>query len=373
MHRSPIVAILSGILPLLASCTTNAPIPGFDAAVADAAIVEVDATILPDSAESPDASLETIESFCPYYATAMASRLAECQGGTTAAWMAIIERDKICDNLIKAVNAGRAAYDKTQAAACLAVLPTSDCYTAGRSRPGACAAVFVGTVPADGDCYGFADCQANLRCTSGFSVCPGKCQALKGLGETCDNQEDCIDTAGCGFDEGAGHKICKARGAQGDTCLEIEPRCQPELWCFGRSDHSGSCIVPPTTCTDCCDENAACMPRSYCAPPAAGPITPDNPGDCQARRHLGESCVAGAGNPPCENMTACIGGQCVLYAAIGESCADGRPCLTGWCPASGDLLCQPPLAPGANCTSNQQCGNGQCGPGNTCQQPCHEP
>jgi len=292
----------------------------------------------------------------------------ECTEALCGARVAQPEPDVAAE--VRAVDAGRLAFDTAAAAACLADPWPLACDPAGLAPlpPALCQAAFVGLVPPNGRCFLDAECDAGV---CGLDAgCPGRCQVagppVPGVaGSPCDTAHPC--TAGESCAEG----WCWGGGAAGAPCAS-EHDCAPGEYC---SPSAGmTCQAQRGACESCSENLAAgqdawsgeCAPGLFCAGLVGLADGGATAGVCTTPGGEGSACVAGV----TPNWTAgpvtgclpgldCVAGSCALPPQSGPCLRDDAPCYIGpsFC-LNETLQCLP--------TTAGDCSRSQCVPGMTC-------
>ncbi len=283
-----------------------------------------------------------------------------------------------CAAFAEAQAEGRAVYDASAAAECLAAIRGTSCWeltragflmTAG-SRAEACRAALVPQVEPGGACkslQGFecrdgycqfdsfeaclaggtcvplaapgAECSTaslSSTCTEGYScewtcvddACQDTCveaatHVAVGLGETCTDEILCEDPYYCAsVPEAPGTFTCQPRAAAGQSCGEVA--CRFGTWCM-----DGTCTAPLQAGADCSSLPEFCALGLYC----------------------NEQSV------------------CARSPTAGESCDSGAACVDSWCDGSEETaVCKPYRAPGTVCGLSGTFEDEvlSCGPGYLC-------
>ena len=259
------------------------------------------------------------------------------------------------DEMARAVEAGRLAYDADLAGTCLSKIRNAKCSVLDDifdNLDGECEQVFSGLVAQDGDCYRENECSAGLYCDESVSDCPGKCQPYKDIGQTCTGGDCNPDVADCDWQSG----MCAALAGAGEICENID--CQEGLVCDYNSDPEvcldpagagGSCTSTrgcetglqcvegtcrgPAGAGQECDlgpefENImfACEPKYYCD---ADIVMQERIGTCQPKKGSGSSCILFY---ECNSGLLCIGLQFdeqteeVIPGSCGQPLGAGAAC-----------------------------------------------
>ncbi|MBU1242040.1 hypothetical protein KKD52_01630 [Myxococcota bacterium] len=260
-----------------------------------------------------------------------------------------------------------AEYSVDNLNTCMSALNGASCDT-NLDSVAACDRVLEGTLATD------AECSSNWQCASGFcntaETCPGFCEPTVGVGQPCDDSDQCNSGLECNWDTDS--PVCAtpaAKAAQGDEC-EWHDDCEYGLFCLITDFETYVGVCQPWLGEgDVCDGDGnmdvVCEPGLACdyVSGECAPVT-----------------VVGVGET-CDNETIicsfadrayCMEGQsmgtCVQIPGNGDACMDGY-CWTGnYC--GDDNLCHTALANGQPCTNSDQCLSEMCN-GTTCDyEPC---
>jgi hypothetical protein len=230
-----------------------------------------------------------LENICEEMKAAMCSYLKRCD----IEWFLQVATHETCDQMIKcddddmefdemtkAVEAGRMAYDADLAGKCLRLIRTAECADVEgifENMSEECENVFSGLVAQDGDCYQEEECAGGLYCDETVSECPGQCQPYQGLGDTCDDSSECDpDAADCNWQEG----VCVELVGTGENCDYVD--CAAGLVC----DHNSKpavCLAPAPEGSDC-TSSRGCLGGLQCVD-----------GKCAGPAGAGQECNIGEG------------------------------------------------------------------------------
>ncbi|HYD42593.1 MAG TPA: hypothetical protein VEB43_17325 [Anaeromyxobacter sp.] len=333
------------------------------------------------SKDGPD-RLANAEAFCNTLLDAYATKDASCWARTAAASREELEFFLPCAVVGDAEAAGRLAYDRAQAAACLSELAATTCWTWDHTEElisDACLQAFGGSAAPEERC---TLVMHDLECTPG-SYCevdscdlelPGRCLEYAQEGEDCGesanyrvcagglscdyfNTDKCVAQVSVGF-AGEGES-CSGRGCQeGLYCEDAETTCAPQI-----------AIGQECTESDACERGASC-----------------EDGFCVAWRRVGAACTPG--NEQCVDGAYCDAAteRCTAWPRAGGACGtpgggEYRGCIDSWCRvepveilglqplfSSESGICTPYVEEGAACESGQTWS--QCGPLATCDGTC---
>ena len=246
---------------------------------------------------------ESVDIWCPYYLRCgrmAATDLDDCRQTFLESCNAVYE-----PHYAALESLGMLELSRQGLQACAEHLEAVACEEQIFDLDGGCGEVWRGLMPADSTCAPGVEsfvCDGDSTCVLSLDFC-GTCQPAVGEGQPCDT----------------------------------EIRCQSGLYCL-----EGACVsraLPGEACGDIpCVSGATCVG-----------------GLCQGRTivGLGESCNSAL---RCPYRAACVDGECVQTALLGESCAE-LPCATGYCEGG---ICVQLLAGGSHCTAHGQCLSGIC-------------
>jgi hypothetical protein len=371
---------LVGLLLIAAGCAPQqASLREFDAGApeadtgafpnrsSDAAIEPRDASTPPagDAGASRDGGplLPAFHSLCMQILDVQANRQAECLGGPKDLW---VRPASVCEELERAVVAGRMRFEPSTGAACVAHLIGLPCSEVraedGPSFLELCPASLAGAVPPGGKCYREQDCVAGNFCGASPPGCPGICRPVVAPGLACAGaSRECAEGAVCA----AGS--CRAWAAGGAACgAPDDPACKPGLFC-DRPAAGTARVCAAQKAGGGCSGNHECANRFSCV--GFDPVTQTS-GACQLGKPLGATCAPGKNE--CERYLFCGAGDvCVRPGKTGDPCGhvngEYPQCLGGWCEldtATFKGRCQPFVPVGGACASAAVCGpEGRCAKG----------
>lgn len=236
---------------------------------------------------------------------------------------------------VAAVAAGRLAYVRDQADACIAWIEAATCPALdAKARWGeACYAMLVPQVANGGACAESLECAAGY-CRFTTNPCLGTCTAFVARGGRCNGDESCGPGNACVLAGVA--RACSPRpepGTTGAGCVQ-DAECAVGLFCAGtctpRLSEGASCA------TGKCEEGLTCS-------------TADAGRRCVRVTGAGEDCAAAA----CGAFLYCAAAtrRCAPDPVAGESCAEVGWCLDGsTCVGAAEPTCAFGTAPlGAPC------------------------
>lgn len=206
-----------------------------------------------------------------------------------------------CTSAIGAsVDAGRAAIDSAQAAACASALQAALDQFATGAKPTSitqsCKSAVVGKQASGAECAQPYECSGDLTCVGYSEAGLGKC-SLPAIGEACGTGEGSATTftffsekAECAPGATCDSKQCVALKDVGGSCFESE-ECKAGLKCVSFECSSGNG----------CQSNDDCPDGEYC-----------ESGSCAKQKTVGAPC---ADNDEC--VGRCDTGKCVTFCGIG--------------------------------------------------------
>ncbi len=288
--------------------------------------------------------------------------------------------------LSRAYADGRATFDATMAARCLAGLRDATCTVSNPPGYYDCTRVFPGAVGVNGLCFGTDECTSALYCDTS-TTCPGRCVARVALGQPVTAPQQCVANA-----EPYGG-LCAPLIALGQSCAPTGGN--PALHqCVegGVCGPADQCITWTATvlqgngqaCNNTtgleCGQGLNCV-ANVCTPY----VTAGNPCDtvrgcqqdlrcnasntCVVRSVAGATCSTSecASSLFCNKPTGSTTGTCTPLRTVDQTCTNGSACVPGlFCTATSTApgVCKAPYAIGATCTYNPaaftQCGPGYC-------------
>jgi hypothetical protein len=245
------------------------------------------------------------------------------------------------DDVLQAVEDGRASYDADAMATCFDGYGDLDCGDLG-VEPASCADAAVGTVARGESCSVDIECEGADDFCHFDGECPGTCSAPLDAGDVCEDDDECDEPLTCSDDTGR----CVEPGGAGDECDGgVAPPCAENLFCLGDDEEEatpGTCMVfdevfvgePGDTCDF--DKGPLCQPGSACT---ISVVDQDAVMECSELADAGEDCHLGLPN-------ACMPG----YFCAGQALADVLAGETG--------TCEPLLEPGDDCDAFNPFGCG---------------
>jgi hypothetical protein len=333
--------------------------------------------------------LATAEGFCDTFLDAYGSRFVSCGYGDVAYLGEFVAKLKAgCAPLAEAVAAGRVAYDRALAVACMARFALLPCDGTGfMDAVRACEAATPGLIAVGGTCQApsravASDCVDGARCDSS-ATCPGVCVAPGTAYGPCEPSKlvsKCVDGHYCStvavvgppaFPAGTCLPLPTTVGARCDG--DAGRRCGGGLACAYDPKVPGyKCVGPAGPGDDCSLTGYGCVAGYYCrylgasAPTYACRVIPTSPGP------VGTDCFHG-GASDCQAGLVCdwnAGSTCAAPLADGSTCSNtSTPCATT------SVCALSPWAASGTCTArkaaNSSCtvGFDECAYGLYCKGP----
>src|SRR5205823_795878 len=171
-----------------------------------------------------------IDSWCQTLAFASCERDVRCKNVQVAKLADCMARLELsCDQAAysSAVKSGRLQYFPNQGARCLDAYGSGSCI----DSPAACDALFLGLVPPDGGCILPDECQPSGYCYLYDQKCPHACRPFQQLDAGCTPYSDdtrCDPSTGF-CNSGPNH--CEARKGIGESCNYQQDECRDGLAC----------------------------------------------------------------------------------------------------------------------------------------------
>lgn len=265
------------------------------------------------------------------------------RGGASPTCVARGGADAVCDDMFSCATGlaclgGRCAPPGDVGAAC--TIPT-ECLPSLVCVAGECAA----RAPSGAHCTDSSACEPGLLCEGG--VCASR------TGTQCDDAHPCGSLERC-----AQPSSCRAPLGLGGACRE-NADCEASLYC---EDATHTCAARPT-------EGMACANGVICAPGLGCDM--DGGGTCRVLGGAGMPCLFGEFGPfLCAEGFACAGGTCGALPTEGQACAGVDTCAAGLGCAfgPGGSICVVPRAEGEACENRQACrAELFCGSSGTCE------
>lgn len=313
-------------------------------------------------------------------------------------------RDLLATDLPRAIKLNRAAFDATQAQACLAALAGRGCSRV-TEVPAVCWNAVRGLVADGGACSWLLECEHGF--CSGDNGCPATCGGALTAGAACPGKKNEQCDARLGVDCVAG--VCSGPLIVGAAC-DSTARCSPGLFCDSVDQKCAPQHYEQTVCgadEECkdglycqltsggglcrrqvaagqpCGEDAdhALSATSQCADGllcAGFSRKPLKAGTCAAPGDLGAGCSASSDVTGCASGLDCASGACAMPPGPGQPCFNGS-CLRGTAFCDAGNHCVALFADGTACTDSSQCQSRDCDAASgKCLTPdslhaCHEP
>lgn len=268
----------------------------------------------------------TFGDFCAQFRTALADRLSTCQSGPKDLWADALTFLS-CDDLQKAVTAGRATYDGASAQACLSSVSTLTCssiFKGGTS--GDCQKTLKGAVASGGKCYAETDCGEGSFCSKTSGACDGTCKAKLAASAACTFADSCIDGYSCV------NSVCTIDPADGmvevgGSCTGSS-RCKTGLVCDSVTKNCANYVKEGATCEfghNTCELFTSCGSANKC-------VRSEKAGGACGTTVMGTLYEnAGCVSAYCKMPTGSSTGTCTARGAIDAMCTNGDECLSGKC------------------------------------------
>lgn len=278
------------------------------------------------------------------------------------------------DEMVDAVEDGRAVYNGDKMQACLDELNGRSCEELDDPEPESCEEATTGSVERGGDCTTDIECEGDSICQFSDS-CPGTCSGKLNAGEACSGDDQCEEGLDCSDDT---HR-CVAPAQEGEDCDGgVAPPCAGiGLFCLGEDedeDLPGTCrpideiftAEPGDTCSF--ETGPLCVDGSACALVDLDPVS----FECTEIVAEGEECQFGLPNA-CEAGTYCAGldlaaadvtGTCEPYADAGDECDPDALLMCGIgasCEADdSEARCVSLKENGVGCEADDECWSDNC-------------
>jgi hypothetical protein len=305
---------------------------------------------------------ETAASFCDSLYGTFAQRWADCSKGHLDWASRYVDRTKLCANVVKAVEAGDATYDRSAAGQCLAFYEGATCSDVRAMREdvkfvASCAQAVKGKFANAGatytDCYTDAQC-ASGRCSGAGAECPGMCIGGGATGQSCSMDRGCAVGNYCYYGSIWPNNTCQPYANRPGENQACSPGvgCQPGLYCSGYVSPAqfGAC-KPQLAAGACPTDPNATAPGYGCFDGTVGPLVGSGE-PCTLPDHCGPGLYCG------------LQGTCIRAPAVGDACSwwNGKPmpCIGGYC--NGTKCVADPIQCKADldCESNGYCIFGSC-------------
>lgn len=286
------------------------------------------------------------------------------------------------DDILDAIDDGRATYDGRQMKACIDEVSARSCSELDNPDPESCKSATEGTVARGDACTTDVECEGDSICEFSGS-CPGVCSAHLNAGDSCSGNDQCKEGLVCSDDTGR----CVEPAQEGEDCEGgLAPVCDGDsLFCLGDDEETET----PGTCRkldevfsagpgDPCDFETGplCESGSACVVTNLDPVT----FECAEVVPRGEDCQFGAPNP-CEAGSYCAGidlgaadisGTCEAYAEPGDDCDPAALVMCGIGALCLDGRCVARKANGVSCDDSAECWSencvdGGCAPQSACE------
>jgi hypothetical protein len=328
---------------------------GLDAGVPDAG--PPDAGEQPVDAGPVDAGIAPfpVEQWCELYTLAVCARDQRCLllDGENVDACRVRESARCAqEELTAGVGASRLQYDPQLAADCINGFAHGACTEA----PPVCAAAFVGTVPAQGECLLPNECQAGSYCNAFSNTCPFQCHTYQPVGATCNWSDRQCEPAVANCRSSGSTSTCVARKGAGGSC-QFWSDCFDDFACI-----DGACVQYVAQLGEACAHTSGypgCEPDAFCRLPLG---KEEGPGVCMRKAGLGGVCSGyGSCLPGLRCSSNYSTGHCVPLGSEGDICWNYNDCREELYCANATSRCTPLPVESANCgsdTSGYRCAAG---------------
>ena len=195
-------------------------------------------------------------------------------------------------------------------------------------------------------------------------------------GAVCDRSDDCDRDLFCNGGQGdqTAAGICTASKPVGSICSE-DRECRGELLCVGETDTATGFCTDVRVAGAQCDAIMGCFGGQQCVG------NQNQLGTCTPAAGAGDACATSQGIPFCGFTLACDAGTCAVAGRLGDPCtsnAGSGVLASNPNGCSGDLFCsteivggsagtcEAPRADGQACRSDDHCTSGFCGSNQLC-------
>ena len=272
--------------------------------------------------------------FCGKYVDAIAGQLSTCNSGPKDLWANALAGSVRCDEIGRAVDAGRAGYDPAFGQPCLTAAAGASCTVLfSGAQLADCVKALEGKVAVGATCYGGVDCGSSKYCARASSSCSGTCKAEIAAGAACGTGDECVRGYYCS------NSVCTLNPADGTADVGAScagsVNCKTGLSCDRVTNNCAKpikegqpCVFGHGTCeffTSCASSSNTCVRSSK----AGGPCGVKSVGD-GGTEYESTSCL----DSSCKVPTGQSAGTCVVLVADMGTCAVGSECQSGICTAS---------------------------------------
>lgn len=257
---------------------------------------------------------------------------------------------------LKAIAAGRAKFDASKLAGCIATMDDKCTFLKEPRLPAACSGLFAGQIDAGFQCDRGEDCKTGYckKNAVNDNACPGACAAPGKAGAKCEDDAACevpnvcTDALTCGAYKPA---------QKGEDCSNTA--CADGLICLDDGTNV-TCVTPVAEKGTCFPGDGSCQDGLYCLSKDS-----QSEGKCTGKLAAGKSCdkaawYSGATENPCVKDYVCVDiakdatqATCEPVVALGKPCKSGDQCkgadeeCSG--PKGAETTCNYLPAKGADC------------------------
>lgn len=314
--------------------------------------------------------------------TACVGSLSEVFGGTDCKTQVTAQFNEASLPTLKAdIDAGKATYDGSKAAACLSEIKSLGCslQVSRITDLASCQGLLVGKTAMGGDCTSDSQCAQGHYCKVA-SACPGKCSPREAEGSACVSDDDCASGLTC--DSAQGSRKCSKPVASGGSCGSTTPGCVAGTLCVGADSNNGATgtckayaelfsagagAACDLTKFQLCQAGQVCQLDKLDASGASFSCAAKVASGAACKVAIPEACPTGE---YCEGIDLQASppkaeGTCKKIPGAGEACGkpfQGSGCMEGlFCATDGK--CKAPGKNGAACTTPQDCLSQHCASG----------
>lgn len=276
----------------------------------------------------------TLPEFCGKYVDVIAGQLSTCNSGPKDLWANALSVAVRCDDVGRAVDAGRAGYDPAFGQPCLTAAAGASCtlLSSGAALPD-CVKALYGRVAIGATCYDGVDCGEGKYCAHASSACSGTCKSEIAAGAACGTGDDCVRGYYCA------NSVCTLNPADGAADVGASctgsVNCKSGLSCDRVTSNCTKpvkegqpCVFGRGTCeffTSCSSSSNTCVRSSKAGGPCGVKRVSDGGTEYEASSCLDSYCRIPMGQSE---------GTCVVLVADMGVCGVGSECQSRICTAS---------------------------------------